>query len=263
MAPTVRAGSSTTCGSRSDRLGNHQPNICSNGVSASGREVRWRFVVLHHLRSVHLAPGHTGIDFVHQWTPRDAYESRLLRTGFAGGGVCPGDYDGDKQCDACLTRPHGGGRFDLTVANMAGISHYRKKMAMGAMESVAWFLDYAQPRQYMRNAVYLNTGTERFLEGAFLLGLAKSNWIWSLKVNDLDGDGVEDIYVTNGFTRDYMDSDFSRSLASRGLKGSPDAWLKAPELKERNLAFSRGKNERYKDNASRLGAGRRRHRLRR
>ena len=45
----------------------------------------------------------------------------------------------------------------------------------------------------MRNAVYLNTGTERFLEGAFLLVLTKSNWTWSLKVNDLDGDGVEDI----------------------------------------------------------------------
>ena len=42
------------------------------------------------------------------------------------------------------------------------------KMLMGSMDDQRWFLMNADPPQYMRNAVYLNTGTDRFLEGAYL-----------------------------------------------------------------------------------------------
>lgn len=40
----------------------------------------------------------------------------------------------------------------------------------------------------MRNALFLNTGTERFMEGAFLTGLANSDWTWTVKLSGLDGD---------------------------------------------------------------------------
>ena len=55
-----------------------------------------------------LEPMGIGIDFVHQWKPRNRYEALLLKTGFTGGGVCMGDYDSDGQTDVLLTRPHGG-----------------------------------------------------------------------------------------------------------------------------------------------------------
>jgi hypothetical protein len=67
------------------------------------------------------------------------------------------------------------GLLDLVAADMSATTHYREKVSMGAMDAVAWFLDTAEPRQYMRNAVYLNTGTERFMEVAHLTGLASSN----------------------------------------------------------------------------------------
>ncbi|MCA9148365.1 MAG: VCBS repeat-containing protein [Planctomycetales bacterium] len=129
------------------------------------------------------------------------------------------------------------GRFDLLATDMNGTSHYRQKMAMGSMDAVAWFLDTAEPRQYMRNALFVNSGTERFLEASQLAGLASSDWTWSIKVADLDSDGWEDVYATNGFTRDYLNSDFNLQLQKSGRGSDSMAWYEAPELKEANLAF--------------------------
>ena len=104
------------------------------------------------------------------------------------------------------------GRLDLLATDMAGTSHYRQKMSMGNMDALAWFLDWTEPRQHMRNALFLNTGTNRFLEIAQAAGLANSDWTWSVKLADLDNDGFEDAFMTNGFTRDYLDSDFNLRL---------------------------------------------------
>ena len=52
----------------------------------------------------------------------------------------------------------------------------------------------------MRNALYLNTGTSRFMEVAYLTGLA-TDWTWTVKFGDLDNDGFEDVYFTNGMSR--------------------------------------------------------------
>ena len=135
------------------------------------------------------------------------------------------------------------GRLDLLATDMAGTTHYRQKMAMGSMDELAWFLDWMEPRQHMRNALFLNTGTDRFMEVAQAAGLANSDWTWSVKFADLDNDGFEDAYMTNGFTRDYLDSDFNLRLQQSGNKDSL-AWYKAPVLEEANLAFQ---NQQSKD----------------
>ena len=45
------------------------------------------------------------------------------------------------------------GRIDLVATDMAATTHYREKVAMGEMDDNAWCLDWAETRQYMRNAV--------------------------------------------------------------------------------------------------------------
>ena len=129
------------------------------------------------------------------------------------------------------------GHFDLLAADMAGTSHYREKMAMGSMDAVAWFLDAAEPRQYMRNSLFINTGTPRFLEAAHLARLASSDWTWSVKIADFDNDGREDVYFTNGFTRDYLNSDFNNQLKKSAGGQRSLAWYDAPRLEEQNHAF--------------------------
>ena len=60
---------------------------------------------------------------------------------------------------------------DLFATDMSATSHYREKVMMGNMDDSAWFLDFAEPRQYMRNALFINSGSDRFYEAAFLSGL--------------------------------------------------------------------------------------------
>ena len=67
------------------------------------------------------------------------------------------------------------GWMDLLATDMAGSTHYNEKIQMGNMsgpDSDAWFLNFPIPPQYMRNALYLNSGTENFMEVAQLYGAA-------------------------------------------------------------------------------------------
>lgn len=125
------------------------------------------------------------------------------------------------------------GWLDLMASDMAGSNHYKDKMGMGDMDRNVAFLEQPVPRQYMRNAVYLNGGGGgAFMECAHLLRVAGTDWTWSVRFADFDCDGWTDLYVTNGMTGDFMNSDL---VAEANLKGKTvDS---APIKKDVNLAF--------------------------
>ena len=129
------------------------------------------------------------------------------------------------------------GRLDFMASDMLGTSHYRQKIAMGDMGSDAWFLEHGEPRQAMRNAVFLNSGAGRFREGAYLLGLAQSDWTWAVKMADLDEDGWLDVFLTNGMTRDWFNSDLRAAAAAEEAGPADPFWQTQPLQHERNLAF--------------------------
>ena len=132
------------------------------------------------------------------------------------------------------------GMIDLFATDMAATSHYREKVMMGNMNDMGWFLEHANPRQYMRNALYINTGTNKMLESAYLSGIASTDWSWSPRLEDFDCDGLIDLFVTNGVIRDSMNSDIS-IMAEKKFKGGSSEWRKfwtnQKMRKERNLAF--------------------------
>lgn len=132
------------------------------------------------------------------------------------------------------------GRLDFMASDMSSTSHYRSKVTMGDMSNMGWFLEWAEPRQYMRNAVYLNTGAERLMEAAHQTGLASTDWTWSVKWADLDDDGRVDLFVTNGMTRDWENADFVAEVEALGGYHSPAGqlfWLNQEPSREKNLAF--------------------------
>ncbi len=132
------------------------------------------------------------------------------------------------------------GRFDLMATDMSGTSHYKQKMSMGDMTANGWFLEWAEPRQYMRNAIYLNSGTPRFLEAAYITGLADTDWTWSVNFGDLDNDGWVDLFAANGMTGDWGNSDIERrtGLSRDSVTGeSAEMFALVPVKREKNLAF--------------------------
>ena len=133
------------------------------------------------------------------------------------------------------------GFMDLLATDMAGSTHYSEKMQMGNMsgeDSDAWFLNLPKPPQYMRNAMYLNTGTEQFMEVAELLGLAKTDWTWSVNFGDLDNDGREDLFVTNGMSRDWLNSDLrARAPSKDGWDTYYKFWYAQQPLRQTNRVF--------------------------
>ena len=96
------------------------------------------------------------------------------------------------------------GLIDFLVADMAAtthrVDHHSLADARGRTEEPA--NDFTGAPKYHRNALLLNTGTGHAMEGAFLAGLAATDWTWSLRFEDLDNDGRLDLHVTNGFPRD-------------------------------------------------------------
>ena len=135
------------------------------------------------------------------------------------------------------------GRMDFLATDMAGSNHFRQKMGMGDMSKDRWFLIRSDPQQYMRNALLLNTGTSRLMEVAYLAGVARSDWTWSPKFGDLDNDGRVDLFMTNGMSRNFMDSDLAKSFKGWRSEG----WKTTPVLRQRNLAFRNAGDLKFDD----------------
>jgi len=131
------------------------------------------------------------------------------------------------------------GLMDFLAADMAGTTHYKSKTTMGAMggDSKIWFMQNADPPQYMRNCLYVNTGTGHFMDAAFMSGIAASDWAWAVKFGDLDCDGRIDVFISNGMTRNFTDSD--HPLDVKALTGNTewDLHEDGPARPERNLAY--------------------------
>ena len=153
------------------------------------------------------------------------------------------------------------GKMDLMASDMAGSNHYRDKVSMGSMsgpDSDAWFLNFPDPPQYMRNVLYLNTGTDRFMEVAYLNGLAATDWTWTVKFGDLDNDGFEDVYFTNGMSRDFVNGDLKdrfRTLADKNKNifnesGLMVYWKDEEPYRLSNLAYKNLGNLKFEDVSS-------------
>jgi hypothetical protein len=142
------------------------------------------------------------------------------------------------------------GLMDLFVADMAATTHQKDQRTMAVARSFGVDPPDRSPEapQYSRNALYINTGTGRFMEGAYLAGLSATDWTWAVRLEDLDNDGRLDLFVTNGMHREVTNADLIMRVA---LAESPDDKVRieraSPVLSEQHLAFRNLGDLRFED----------------
>ncbi|WP_046573555.1 VCBS repeat-containing protein [Spirosoma radiotolerans] len=118
-------------------------------------------------------------------------------------------------------------RPDILTLDMLPEDNRRQKLLMAPDNYDKYALSVASGfhHQNMRNMLQLNQGTELvsakknaasstpyFSEIGQLAGISNTDWSWSPLLADYDNDGWKDLYVTNGYVRDYTNQDFLKYM---------------------------------------------------
>lgn len=148
---------------------------------------------------------------------------------------------------------NGDGWDDLFCADMAFTTHYKQKVGMGQMGAKQAMLEEISPLQVMRNHLFINTGMGPFQEVAQMAGVAKSDWTWAVKFEDLDLDGLKDLFVANGAIRSFNHSDYSEAEESRTGRTLWDIWKETEPRPEANLAFRNAGDLKFEKQAAKWG----------
>ena len=72
--------------------------------------------------------------------------------------------------------------------------------------------------QSMRNMLQLNNGNGTFSEVGQLMGISNTDWSWAALFADFDGDGWKDLFVSNGYEKDYTNMQFLKFTMDEKIK---------------------------------------------
>lgn len=104
------------------------------------------------------------------------------------------------------------GFLDLFIADMLPEDNYRQKILQGPTRYDMYQLsvEYGYGHQVMQNTLQINNGNNTFSEIANYSGVAATDWSWAPLFADFDNDGYQDLFITNGYRRDFTDMDFMK-----------------------------------------------------
>ncbi len=131
------------------------------------------------------------------------------------------------------------GLIDFLLADMLPRTHYMQKASMASMADRFDNLEgVGGAFQMMRNTLHINSGTDRFMEGAWLSNVADTEWTWAIRSADFDNDGWSDLFFCNGVPRQFNHSDLPEITHSTLVgKTHWDHYKGTPQRREMNLAF--------------------------
>lgn len=142
---------------------------------------------------------------------------------------------------------------DIVVLDMLPDKENIRKQSGGEdeFELFNMKLKFGYGYQYVRNTLQLNLDGNRFSEIGRLAGTYSTDWSWAPLFCDLDNDGWQDLYITNGIYRRANDLDYIRFLTGNNRHGKtvrdpslPDKMLygKMPLYPNTNYIFHNNRN---------------------
>lgn len=102
------------------------------------------------------------------------------------------------------------GLTDIFTVDMLPEDNRRQKLLYGPenYEHYALMVMNGFYFQNMRNMLHLNNGNGTYSEIGQVAGISKTDWSWAPLFGDYDNDGWKDLFITNGYFRDYTNRDF-------------------------------------------------------
>lgn len=164
------------------------------------------------------------------------------------------------------------GWLDFISVDMVSTNNYDLKTSMSGMNPKRFqdLVDIGLHHQYMFNTMQLNNGNmldgevPAFSDIAQFSGIANTNWSWAPLFFDMDNDGWQDLFVSNGVLRSFRNNDFViykrkrvaqlyKDLKKYKNKDSlisiyyEDILAVMPEKKEVNLLYLNNKNSTFSE----------------
>ncbi len=136
---------------------------------------------------------------------------------------------------------------DLVTLDMLPASNERIKLSSGDdnYDKYQILISGGFHHQTMRNMLQLNNGDGTFSEIGQLAGISNTDWSWAALLVDFDGDGWKDLYISNGYEKDFTNMQFLKFTVDERLKARqtgvrPDVKMildKMPSIEEGNFLF--------------------------
>ncbi|MBN3581273.1 VCBS repeat-containing protein [Algoriphagus aestuarii] len=106
------------------------------------------------------------------------------------------------------------GLVDIMTLDMMPEGNERQKLLLAPDNYEVFDLNVRKGfhHQYMRNMLHLNNGDGTFYEIGQVAGISNTDWSWASLFADFDNDGWKDLFVSNGYLRDYNNMDFLKYM---------------------------------------------------
>jgi hypothetical protein len=150
------------------------------------------------------------------------------------------------------------GKLDLISLDMLPEDGKRQKLLHSPenYEHYDLFLEVGLHHQLMRNMLQLNNGDGTFSEIGQAAGIAATDWSWAPLFADFDNDGFTDLFVSNGFLKDFTNLDFInyRQKVLQDPKSDQEQIMEMiaamPATKVGNYAFKNLDGNNFEDNSA-------------
>jgi hypothetical protein len=155
------------------------------------------------------------------------------------------------------------GFIDLVTLDMLPEDNKTIKMHSGAenFDKFQYLFENGFYYQYSRNMLQKNNGDGTFSEVAQLAGVSNTDWSWTALFGDYDNDGFKDLYVSNGYVKDYTNMDFLkysvdriiRSMHKDSVDPVPVYISKMPTIRIPNYIFQNNGDETFSKRTTEWG----------